>query len=186
MKDRLYKFVLGKLSPRLRDQRGQSAIEFIVIVIVVLFFLMFFLSLAILLVVSDYVEYATFMTARTYKSMFASQESQERFSRDVFNAYTQKINGIARNFRLEYVNGPPGDEQSSGVRASYDIDMFYLPPIFIPENIPPSVIRLQTESRLGREPSGNECQQFFLNFSQRFGLGIEGTKILSGMDDNGC
>ena len=50
------------------NEKGQSAIEFIVVVVVVFFFLLFYLSFSITLIASEYVDYATFMAARTYKS----------------------------------------------------------------------------------------------------------------------
>lgn len=171
---------------RLNNQRGQSAIEFIVVVVVVLFFLLFFLSLSILLVVSDYLEYATFMSARTYKSMFSSQEKQEENARIVFDSYANRVQGIARDINLEFLDGGEGGNQAAGVKATYTIDLFYLPPLFIPDGIPASGITLTTETRLGRDPSYADCFNYFRNFTRRLGLNLEGTRYISLMDDNGC
>jgi hypothetical protein len=144
------------------------------------------MSISILFVVSDYLEYATFMSARTYKSMFSSPAIQQRNAETVFNSYANRVQGMARNFQLSFVPGDDRGEQGSGVTASYDIDLFYLPPLFIPEGFPGSTIRLRTETRLGRDPSFEDCKQFYEGFSSRLGLGIEGTGYLSQMDDNGC
>jgi len=170
-----------------KRQSGQAAVEFIVVVVVIFFFLFFFLSLAITLVISDYIEYATFMAARTYKSGYSSQAVQERNAQAVFNSYVGKIEGIARNFApLEFVKADPDDEQTAGVRTSYEIDLFYLPPIFITEAIPGGRIRLNAQAHLGRDPAFDDCQNFFNEFSRRLGLGIEGTGFIGQMADNGC
>jgi hypothetical protein len=167
-----------------KNQKGQSAIEFIVVVVVVLFFLLFFLSLSILLVVSEYVEYATFMSARTYKSMFSTKDVQQQNARLVFQSYMDKVQGIARNPQLTFLEGD--SPQSAGVQATYNIDLFYLPPVFMPFGIPPSRITLKTETRLGRDPAYQDCSNYFDEFSQRMGLNIQGTGFLRQMDDNGC
>lgn len=167
-----------------QSQKGQSAIEFIVVVVVVLFFLLFFLSLSILLVVSEYVEYATFMSARTYKSMFSTKDVQQQNARIVFQSYMDKVQGIARNAQLTFVEGD--NPQSAGVQATYNIDLFYLPPVFLPFGGPPSRINLKTETRLGRDPSYQDCFNYFSDFAQRMGLNIDGTGYLRQMDDNGC
>lgn len=175
-----------KAKKRLGNQRGQSAIEFIVVVVVILFFLLFFLSMSILLVVSDYLEYATFMSARTYKSMFSSRNTQEQNARAVFNSYSSRVQGIARDIELEFLDGGDGGEQAAGVKATYTVDLFYLPPLFIPDGIPPSGITLTTETRLGRDAAYQDCFDYFRSWSRRLGLNIEGTRFLSLMDDNGC
>ena len=171
---------------QLRNRKGQSAIEFIVVVVVILFFLLFFLSLSILLVVSDYLEFATFMSARTYKSMFSSQDAQENNARQVFNSYASRVQGIARDINLEFLDGGDGGPQAAGVRARYTIDLFYLPPLFIPDGIPASGITLSTETRLGRDSSYQECNNYFRTWSRRLGLNLEGTRLINLMDDNGC
>lgn len=168
-----------------KNQSGQVAVEFILVSVVVFFFIFFFASISILIVTSEYVEYATFMAARTYKAGFGSVEFQEQNARTVFNAYAQNVQGIARNFNLEFVNGA-STNQDAGVVATYDIDMFYLPPVFIKAGSPPSRITLQSETHLGREQNNGECQDFFNNLSQRLGFGVDGTGLVNQMEDNGC
>jgi Flp pilus assembly protein TadG len=171
----------------LKRKEGQSAIEFIVVVVVILFFLLFFMCLSILWVVSDYLEYATFMAARTYKSMFSSREVQERNARTVFNSYAQKVQGLARNFNLEFVPGPTeGGEQSAGVIATYTMDLFYLPPLFLPDGLPGSAITLKSETHLGRDAAYEDCIEFYNQFGQKVGIPIQGTNFVRQMDDNGC
>lgn len=169
-------------------QEGQAAIEFIFIVIGVLFFLLFFLSLSILLVVSDYIEYATFMAARTYKSMSISKETQQQRAQNVFDAYTSRIQGIARDFKIAFLPGWNGanDLQSEGMMAQYSINLFYLPPFFVPDEVPPSTVQLTTRTRLGRDVSYQECLQYFRNFADQVNFGVGGSGLTNLMDDNGC
>jgi len=153
--------------------------------VVVFFFLLFYLSLCILLVTSEYMDYATFMAARTYKSAYGSEESQQTNARTVFDTYTQNIQGVARKFTLDFVQTDPQDEQTKGVESAYSIDLFYLPPIFMPGDTPPSELRLTSEAHLGREPGFQDCLDFFSNYVRR--LNVPGMERFSEeMDDNGC
>ncbi len=173
-----------KLILKKKGQRGQAAIEFIAISVVLFFFLLFFLSISILFVVSDYVEYATFMAARTYKSGASRQPIQQRNAEIVFNSYFDKIQGLARRPNLEFVRTEQDNVRTEGILASYDIDLFYLPPVFAGNLGTPSRIRLNSETHLGRDPSHEECRTFFTNFGQS--AGVSDPNILEMMEDNGC
>lgn len=172
----------------LKSQRGQSAIEFIVVVTVVFFFLLFYLSFSITLVASEYVDYATFMAARTYKSGNIDRDSQEDAARRVFNQYLNPLleSNVIRKSSLEF--SPQNiANQTEGVLAQYQVDLFYLPPLFVkPGDSPVSRITLSSQSLLGRDPSLTECINFFKSFSTRFGLNIENSFLVNVMDDNGC
>lgn len=167
-----------------KGQSGQAAIEFIAISVVLFFFLLFFLSISILFVVSDYIEYATFMAARTYKSGASRQPIQQRNAEIVFNSYFDKVQGIARRPNLEFIRTEEDNVRTEGLMASYDIDMFYLPPVFVGGGGTPSRIRLNSEAHLGRDPSHEECRSFFTGFGQR--VGVTDPNILEMMEDNGC
>jgi hypothetical protein len=170
----------------LKNQKGQAAMEFIAVVLVVFFLLLFYLSIALLLVVSGYMDYATFMTARTYKAGFSTEQFQESYAREIFNKYADKVTGIIRNPRLNFISTNAESEQGKGVISSYQLDLFYLPPIFLGANIPNGRLNLFSEAMLGRDPTNEDCKNFFRNFSQRYGLGINDSNILEMMDDNGC
>ncbi len=182
------------LSQRVRGpalgRSGQAAIEFMVIVVVLFFFLFFLLSLSMVIVVSEYIEYATFMAARTYKAGFSNEARQEANAKLVFDKYFEKIQGIARNPQLEFRRAEEGNEQTAGVMARYEMDLFYLPPLFGPGEMPPSRINLVSESHLGRDPSFDEvCNpqagSFFINMLNQFGIQNAET-YAEQMDDNGC
>ena len=56
-------------------------------------------------------------------------------ARKVFQEqYIPFVQGVARNIRLEFVNAE-NNEQTAGVVATYDMDMFYLPPLFVGNKI---------------------------------------------------
>ncbi len=168
------------------NEKGQSAIEFIVVVVVVFFFLLFYLSFSITLIASEYVDYATFMAARTYKSGNIDRDSQEEAARRVFNQYIAPLDSVIRSPTITFspANVP---NQTEGVTAQYQVDLFYLPPVFIKDgSAPPSRLTLSSQSLLGRDPSLTDCLSFFQRYSNQMGLNIGNTFLINLMDDNGC
>ncbi|MBM4316088.1 MAG: hypothetical protein FJ116_01245 [Deltaproteobacteria bacterium] len=168
------------------NEKGQSAIEFIVVVVVVFFFLLFYLSFSITLVASEYVDYATFMAARTYKSGNIDRDSQEEAARRVFTQYLSPVESIIRKPQLNF--SPTNVAfQTEGVTATYEVDLFYLPPVFIKDgSAPPSRLPLSSQTLLGRDPPLTECLNFFQNFVGTMGLNVGNTFLVNLMDDNGC
>lgn len=171
---------------KLKNRKGQAAVEFIAVVVVVFFFLLFYLSLAILLVGSSYMDYATFMAARTYKSGFSSEEYQKIYAQQIFQKYVSQVDGFIRNPKLSFAATNAESEQGKGAFATYDIDLFYLPPLFLGGAIPNGRLKLKSESFLGRDPAYNDCYGYFQEVNRRFNLGLAGTDLLEMMEDNGC
>ncbi len=171
---------------KLRSRTGQAGIEFMGIMIVIFFFLFFFMSLAITLIVSDYLEYATFMAARTYKAGASTKAKQEEHAQLVFDSYFQKVQGIAQNAgKLVFVEGDPNVQQTQGILAPYKVQLFYMPPIFISKDAPTSTMQLSAEAHLGRDPSFEDCIGFFNNFGTK-ALNIQNPNLLDQLEDNGC
>ena len=170
-----------------RQHRGQAAIEFMVVMLVIFFFLLLFLSFSLMLVVSEYMDYATFMAARTYKAGAGDRTNQQANAETVFNQYTRFItgNGLARNVTLNFTDAQANNEQTGGATASYDLDMFYLPPVFTGNNAVPSRIRLSSETFLGREVGVFECKNFFAQFVRSLNI-PNMDRFTEEMDDNGC
>lgn len=158
------------------NQSGQSAVEFMIITVVIFFFLLFYMSLSFTLVASEYVDYATFMAARTYKAASFSREVQEQQAREVFLQYLNPIDSIIRSPQIRFT--------PNGTQSSFQVDLFYLPPLFVGNAPTPSRITLESESLLGREPSNIECKEFFSSFADQFGVGQ--TFFADLMEDNGC
>lgn len=173
----------------LRCQKGQSAVEFILVSVIVFFFLLFFLSLAFTLVLTQYMDYATFMAARTYKAGHFDIGNQREKARIVFRQYLTPVlaNPLVRSVsELEFVKADPNsrDYQTEGVRATYEVNLFYLPPIFAKDRIA-STLTLTSESFLGRDPNNKECTEFFKSFISRLGINMKESEI-GNMEDNGC
>jgi len=179
----------GKLKKR--GVRGQAMVEFMAVVVVVFFFLFFLMSLSFVIILSEYVEYATFMAARTYKSGFSGEPRQEGNAKLVFDKYFERVQGIVRNPQVEFKRADPNNEQTAGVIVRYDMDLFYFPPLFMADGaLPPSRIGLTSETHLGRDPSfGEVCDpsgnSFFVNFLNQNGVQDTGN-LAEQMDDNGC
>lgn len=180
------------LTNKLKEKKGQSAVEFVVVSMIVFFFLLFFLSLAFTLILSQYMDYATFMAARTYKAAHSSPENQREKARSVFNAYVQPVraNALIKSVsELQFLKADPGgrDHQSEGVRVSYEVNLFYLPPLFAKDQIS-STLTLTSESFLGRDPTIQECKGFFSQFANRVGINLRSGSgdLTSRMEDNGC
>lgn len=169
---------------RPRKEKGQAGVEFMVIMLVIFFFLFLLLSLSILFVISDYVEFATFMAARTYKAGASREEMQFQHAQEVFQSYTDKIQGIATNFTLERAQISPDDNQTAGLLSTYDISLFYFPPLFMLGGMPNPRVKLATDTFLGRDPSYEECQSFFQSLGKK--LGIDSSYFWEQMEDNGC
>jgi Flp pilus assembly protein TadG len=175
-----------ELKKKIQSRSGQAGIEFMGVMVVIFFFLFFFMSLAITLIVSDYLEYATFMAARTYKAGASSKAKQEEHAQLVFDTYFQKIQGIARNpAPLSFIAADANDNQTQGVLASYTVDLFYMPPVFITQGSPGSTMNLNAEAHLGRDPSFEDCIGFFEEFGQKV-LGIQNGALVDQLEDNGC
>lgn len=157
------------------NEKGQSAVEFIIVTVVVFFFLLFYMSFAITLVASEYVDYATFMAARAYKSGNINQLKQETAGKIVFDQYLEPINSVIKSRRINFTNG--------GAISSYQVDLFYLPPLFV-KTPTPSRITLNSEAIMGRDPSIDDCLNFFSSLANQFGFGQ--TYLTNVMEDNGC
>lgn len=159
-------------------------IEFLVTTVAVLFFLFFMLSTAMLLTISDYVEYATFMAARTYKAGFSGEQRQRENARIVFDSYFKYVQGFARKPNLEFFPDQPNADQNGGVLASYEMDLFYLPPLFVLNETIKNRITLTSEAHLGRDPTFQEVRDHFSDFLQKNGINDPGN-LADQMDDNG-
>lgn len=182
-----------KFFNRIRKKEGQTAVEFIIVCLVVFFFLLFFLSLSFVLILSQYMDYATFMAARTYKAAHGDIQEQRQQAQDVFRKYTALVQGsglIKSVSELQFIKVDPRgrDNQTEGVRAQYSLDLFYLPPLFINGRAPASGITLTSESFLGRDPNYEECTDFFKRFTRQLGIQMQfgNADYSARMEDNGC
>lgn len=188
------------MKKRIKNQSGQAAIEFIVVVVVVFFFLLFYLSLCMGMVLSEYVEYATFMAARTYKAAYTGPNNQREYADRAFRNYFY-FQGRPDQPKIPETllkvgspqfedGGPRGDQKTAGVRVDYEVPFFYLPPIFLPPADQSEIgnstkLTLTARSYLGREPTLEEVKGAMQRIAGDKKLFDSTSKLIEQMDDNG-
>jgi hypothetical protein len=148
-------------------------------------FVLFYSRFAFFLGYANLVQYATFMAARAYQSGTRSQDQQVDAARSVLVSLLKKSEGLAGQERFkiaEAVGGGdlrgaligPGDRfvakddgysWQQGVRYSFRGKMIVSllgdkpSPMSAVNGEAPGVVRLTSESWLGREPTEDECLQ---------------------------
>lgn len=176
-------------------ESGQSLIEFALSIFLVFGLLFFFIQLSLMLSWANFVQYATFMSARAYLSGGVSPQDQEDRAREVLRRMVKRGNlsnedrfpMIARGFQGtdEVVGASIGASQEfdetnydlswmQGVRYTFRSRLFVLP-IGRPGSSPSAETGqaiLTSESWLGRDPTYREC--------------LSAVQSLKGQIDNGC
>jgi hypothetical protein len=169
------------------DSKGQSTIEFALTLILLMAFMLFYFQLTLVLSFGNYVQYATFMSARAYLSAGPSREDQRTRARDVIvqmlkrsagQSGVDKFPSIARG-----VGGDPGGFEvdppaefnptnrdfswMQGVRYTFRSKLFLIPMAGTGQfgrqeksSMGPQLnsLVLTSESWLGREPPDDECR----------------------------
>ncbi len=185
-----------KIFTRGTSESGQSLIEFALSILLVFGMLFFFIQLAFILSWGNYVQYATFMSARAYLSAGTTRTDQEARALEVLSRMVKQ--GVISNadrfpsiavgeggddptVKGASVGGGPGFNPDSydlswmqGVRYTFRSRLFVLP-IGKPGKVPAASTGqavLTSESWLGRDPAYRDC----LSVMQQ----------LKGQIDNGC
>jgi len=172
-------------------EAGQSTVEFALVLILLMSFSMFFLRLGLVFGFSNYVQYATFMSARAYLSAGSTPDQQSSNAKDIILSTvknkgdgTDRYPWIAKGFEGGDIKGfeinhPRYDPANfdtvwmQGVRYRFKSQLFLLPfGGFMPKSDALNQLILTSESWLGREPSYQECREEM------------GAK--KGIIDNGC
>lgn len=161
------------------DDTGQAMIEFVLTVFLLFALIFFFIQLSLVFSFGNYVQYATFMSARAYLSAGRTQEDQVERAQNVI-AQTVKA-GIGRSGQdrfpsiAEGVGGevPRGAEIGrgqnfnrddlnlswmQGVRYTFRSRIFLLPLGRGVSNPNAGFLTLTSESWLGRDPTTSECE----------------------------
>jgi hypothetical protein len=162
-------------------ESGQSLIEFAISIFLVFGMLFFFIQLALVLSWGNFVQYATFMSARAYLSGGVSRSDQTQRAKDVLTRMVKRgvvsnddrFPMIAKGYQGDddtvkgssIGGGPtfdPGNYDLSwmqGVRYTFRSRLFVLPigrPGATPDASKGQAI-LTSESWLGRDPTYQEC-----------------------------
>lgn len=175
---------------KIREESGQSTIEFALTLILIMTFLLGFTQLSLLFGFGNYAHYATFMAARAQLSAGQNQDQQTTRARDVIVKMLKRSEGqpgidrwpsIAKadggggDLRgADLLNGPQHQEGNpsfswmQGVRYAFRGRLFMIP---LGGDSSTNSLTLMSESWLGVEPSYEECIQR-----------LPGTAVI----DNGC
>lgn len=185
-----------KLFGKDASESGQSLVEFALSILLVFGMLFFFIQLAFVLSWGNYVQYATFMSARAYLSAGPSRQNQEDRAMEVLSRMV-KQGAISNADRFPMiaigeggedsivkgasVGGGPGFDPNNydlswmqGVRYTFRSRLFVLPigkPGVVPAASTGQAV-FTSESWLGRDPAYRDC----LSVMQQ----------LKGQIDNGC
>lgn len=184
-------FYLVKLS---RDCQGQSTIEFALTITLFLTFTFFFLQLGLVFAFGNYVQYATFMAARSYLSAGPDSQDQEQraryvigtmLKRSAFQTRTDKFPSIAKGYGgdgefpgLLVGRGSMYQENNddtlwmTGVQYTFSGKLFPVPLGRSSNGTSLTSLQLTSESWLGRDPTDSEC--------------TSAMEKIKGSIDNGC
>jgi hypothetical protein len=184
------------------NESGQSLVEFAMSMLLIFGFLFFFIQLSLILAWGNYVQYATFMSARAYLSGGKNRDDQYDRAKRVLQKMVKMGEGDSRDRFPMIAKGQGGDEPAGaeigsgqkfdrdnyylswmqGVRYTFRSRLFLLPLGTSGNRSNPNAgnLILTSESWLSREPTYTECLKYF-NDS---GIGPVGSgKVVI---DNGC
>ncbi len=179
-----------------RRESGQSLVEFALSIFLVFGLLFFFIQLSLVLSWGNYVQYATFMSARAYLSGGVSKSDQIQRAKDVltrmvkrgvvsnddrFPMIAQGFQGNDDTVKGSSIGGGPTFDPANydlswmqGVRYTFRSRLFVLPigrPGATPDASKGQAV-LTSESWLGRDPTYQDC--------------LATMRQLKGQIDNGC
>jgi len=177
-------------------ESGQSLVEFALSIFLVFSLLFFFIQLALVLSWGNYVQYATFMSARAYLSGGISRSDQVERATEVLTRMVKR-GAVSNDDRFPMIaQGFQGDDDTvkgmsivpglgpsntdyalswmQGVRYTFRSRLFVLPvgrPGVAPDASKGQAV-LTSESWLGRDPTYDDC--------------LRTMRQLKGQIDNGC
>jgi len=181
----------------LNKEEGQATLEFALVLALILAITLFYFQLCFLFAYGNYVQYATFMSARAYMASGPDDKDQEERAKRVIIKMIKKSAkdpnidrwpGIAEGTgggNPKGVKIGKGSENEAagaetidlswqeGVRYTFKGKVFLLP---LGAEASDNYLTLTSESWLGREPSEAECKQYM---KDQFG----GSDVFF---DNGC
>jgi hypothetical protein len=178
---------------RRMDRSGQSTLEFALVMLMTLSFTLFFIQLCLVLAWGNYVQYATFMSARAFVAGGGDETGQmerakavlnrmvKRNGRDRFPNIAKGVGGGAgagiQGAEIGEANGYSPTRASSwpeGVRYTFRSRLFSIPPGLPGKKLEEDAnsVTFTSESFLLREPTYDEC--------------VRNIIAQGGFVDNGC
>ncbi len=163
---------------KIKEESGQSTVEFALTLSLLIGFSLFFLQLSLIFSVGNYFHYATFMTARALLSAGPDKADQlerarvlgtEMVKQSVGVAGADRWPGIAKGIGggqptgmeigegRQFSGGDPAHSWEEGVRYNFRSPLFL--GFLGGATTSGQGMELTSESWLGREPSYQECQE---------------------------
>jgi hypothetical protein len=147
------------------NQQGQAIVEFALTLILLSSFVLFIYQLAMFFAVSSYIQYATFMSARTFFAASDSKQTQMENAKTVFRGMMdhREFKGFIKPVdgedpQVNFAENPTERGLSWKDGVSYQFKgKIPLAPFGITGD--DAWINLTSESWLGREPTYFECKQ---------------------------
>jgi hypothetical protein len=187
-------------------QQGQGVLEFIVVSSSILFFIFLFINLCYVFLVTQYIDYAVYMSARALYASHGEPKAQAEMAKRMLNRMLRLEQGGAFGplvrfktsadravmARAVYPNPKTGKNEVVGVRLEYEVPVFMIPPMGIlrQEDLRGiSRMTLISETYLDREPTQEECYQFFEAYVNRYFSYLPQNAravMISEASDDGC
>ena len=163
--------------------QGQALMEFVLGLMVIFSFFFFFIRMSALFAVSNFIHYATFMSARAYSSGSVDSDTREERAREVLDStVTGKFKSLITAVDEPLIGGGPyfsanqaTDFWNQGVSFPFKAKLSLHP--FTPKD-QAIEMELVSESWMPTNPTRQECLQEKANIRQNTGQEVEW--------DNGC
>ena len=190
-----------QLNNKNKFKRGQSVVEFMFVILLFLNLLVVTFNAVMGFAVQQYVSYAAFMAARAFQAGQETPAMQLAYAERTLRNYLYfpgSTDGILKfpgydkvlasdiEIILPSGNLPPYGQiqpiEGAKVEVRFKVPLFQLPFLGLTPDL--VWVPLRAVSYLGREPTREECRQFFRSFFNFYNRG--GPDIWRGMFDNKC
>ena len=171
-----------------KNNGGQAVIEFILGLLIVISFFFFYVRLSAVFAISNYIQYATFMSARTLASSAKDQMVQEENAKQVLQSMVSgKFKGLIQAKSGDgmfvgdgnyFTSLGPIEEWNHGASYQFSAKLSFYP---FSANDQAVMLDLTSESWMPRERSEDECQKAKARIEAM--TGVQNVKVEW---DNGC
>lgn len=164
------------------DSKGQSTLEFTLTLILLFAFILFYFRLTLVFGYGSFVHYATFMSARSYLASGPTIQDQTDRARQTFSELIESGNGGGERYKViargdanvgdpagleigkspQFIPGIRPKSWAQGVRYTFKSRIFVIPLSGLKsrDRLKDPMLKLTSESWLGREPAESECRDF--------------------------
>ncbi len=185
-----------------KRKSGQSFVEFILTLFAFLTVTFMFVQVALSFGVGNYIQYATYLSARAYLAGYDLDSQQKKAAQtymqeflmpggsDVFRNIAKAVEGGNTDMPGVFIGGPRLVAEASdtaryknweqGVTYTFKSRLYMIPILKSQAAGLGNNIELESQSWLGREPTADDCQRYLMKRQQS--KNIKGAMLV----DNGC